>query len=82
MFQETNLTICKEPFKLIVALCMVIYFEEIFFKAMYRAGGMAQEVKHFPSKHEALSSNPSTAKKKFCTMIFMVSVLSCSSSID
>jgi hypothetical protein len=29
-----------------------------------RPGGMAQVVKHLPSKHEALSSNPNTAKKK------------------
>jgi hypothetical protein len=27
-------------------------------------GGVAQVVEHLPSKHEVLSSNPSTAKKK------------------
>jgi hypothetical protein len=26
------------------------------------AGGVAQAVKHLPTKHEALSSNPTTAK--------------------
>jgi hypothetical protein len=29
-----------------------------------RAGGVAQMVEHLPSKHEALSLNSSTAKKK------------------
>jgi hypothetical protein len=29
-----------------------------------RAGGVAQVVKHLPSKGEALSSNPNTIKKK------------------
>jgi hypothetical protein len=28
------------------------------------AGGVAQVVERLPSKHKALSSNPSTAKKK------------------
>jgi hypothetical protein len=36
-----------------------------------RAGGMAQEVEHLPSKCKALSSNPSTAKnKKLINVIF------------
>jgi hypothetical protein len=29
-----------------------------------RAGGMAQEVEHFPSKHKALSSNSNKTKKR------------------
>jgi hypothetical protein len=29
-----------------------------------RAGGVTQVVEHLPSKHKALSSNPSIAKKK------------------
>jgi hypothetical protein len=29
-----------------------------------KAGGVSQVVKHQPSKHEALSSNPSAKKKK------------------
>jgi hypothetical protein len=29
-----------------------------------RTGGVAQAVQHLQSKHEALSSNPSTTKKK------------------
>jgi hypothetical protein len=33
-------------------------------KVLVRAGGVAQVVGHLPSKHEALSSNSSTAKKK------------------
>jgi hypothetical protein len=30
-----------------------------------QAGGMAQVVKHLPSKCDALNSNPSTVKEKF-----------------
>jgi hypothetical protein len=33
-------------------------------KFTFRAGGMAQAVERLPSKCKALSSNPSTAKKK------------------
>jgi hypothetical protein len=29
-----------------------------------RAAGVAQEVEHLPSKHKALSSNPSTVEEK------------------
>jgi hypothetical protein len=29
-----------------------------------RAGGLGQVVEHLPDKHEALNSNPSTAKRK------------------
>jgi hypothetical protein len=31
---------------------------------IFRAGRVAQVVEQLPSKHEALTSNPSTAKKK------------------
>jgi hypothetical protein len=37
-----------------------------------RAGGMAQEVEHFPSKHKALSSNSNTSKKKSQDEIVLV----------
>jgi hypothetical protein len=37
-----------------------------------RGGGVAQVVKLLPSKHEALSSNPSTAKTKKTHTIFPV----------
>jgi hypothetical protein len=34
-----------------------------------RAGGLDQMIQHLPSKHEALSSNPSTALPKINEMI-------------
>jgi hypothetical protein len=39
------------------------YYFFLFFY-VYRAGGVCQIVEHLPGKHKALSSNPSTAKKK------------------
>jgi hypothetical protein len=34
----------------------------------FLTAGVAQEAEHLHSKHEALSSNPSTTKKKDCNM--------------
>jgi hypothetical protein len=36
-----------------------------------RVGGVAQVVKRLPSKYEALSSNPSTGKKKKKYLVLM-----------
>jgi hypothetical protein len=39
-----------------------------------RAGGMVQDLEHFPRKHEVLSPNPSTEKKKKLTTTDLLSI--------
>jgi hypothetical protein len=42
-----------------------------------RAGGVTQVVEHLPSNGEALSSNPSTIKKKKCLLKFFLTAAYC-----
>jgi hypothetical protein len=48
---------------MMVRMNLTRYIVSIYGNATVSAGRMIQVVKHLPSKHEALSSNPTTAKK-------------------
>jgi hypothetical protein len=61
---------------IIISNLALEYFHlDLFYILSFRAGDMAQVVKYLPSKCKALSSNPSTERKKSLHFLFQVKFL-------